>query len=80
MRTKYSSAIQNQSTLLFRHAAADGGRAPAVDESIARLNIEHLRRELAREKDATRRDALLRRLTEEEKKLATLRGKREERK
>jgi hypothetical protein len=65
--------------LTFRHAAA-GERAPAVDESIAKRNIEHLRRELTREKDATRRDALLRRLAEEEGKLTTLKGRREERK
>jgi hypothetical protein len=49
-----------------------------MDESIARLNIEHLRKELARETDTTRRDTLLRRLAEEEEKLASLRGRREE--
>ena len=51
-----------------------------MDEAIARLNIEHLRKELARETDATKRDALLRRLAEEEEKLATLRGRAETRK
>jgi hypothetical protein len=71
------SAIQIRSTLVLSLAAA-GGRAPAVDELIARRNIEHLRRELAREKDATRRDALLHRLTEEEENLETLTGRSEE--
>ena len=51
-----------------------------MDESVASLNIEHLRKELARETDATRREALLRRLAEEEEKLATLKGRRETRK
>jgi hypothetical protein len=49
-----------------------------VDELIARGNIEHLRREVAREKDVTRRDALLRRLAEEEGRLATLTNRNEE--
>jgi hypothetical protein len=51
-----------------------------MDEAVARLNIEHLRKELARETDATKRDTLLRRLAEEEEKLATLKGRSEPRK
>ena len=51
-----------------------------MDEAIARLNIEHLRKELARETDPARRDALRRRLADEEDKLETLEGKAETRK
>ena len=42
-----------------------------MDRSVARLNIEHYRRLLATETDATRRQTLQRLLTEEEAKLAT---------
>lgn len=41
-----------------------------MDRTVARLNIEHYRRLLARESDATRRQALLRLLAEEEARLA----------
>lgn len=41
-----------------------------MDRSVARLNIEHFRRLLARETDETRRQTLLRLLAEEEAKLA----------
>jgi hypothetical protein len=41
-----------------------------VDRSVARLNIEHYRHLLAGETDDTRRQQLLRLLTEEEAKLA----------
>jgi hypothetical protein len=41
----------------------------AVDRTVARLNIEHYRRLLARETDETRRQTILRLLAEEEAKL-----------
>lgn len=41
-----------------------------MDKAVARLNIEHYRRLLARETDETRRLTLLRLLAEEEAKLA----------
>ena len=46
----------------------------AVDQRIiiARLNIEHFRKQLVTEKDETRRQMLLRLLAEEEAKLAAL--------
>jgi len=40
-----------------------------VDRTVARLNIEHYRRLLARETDETRRQTILRLLAEEEAKL-----------
>lgn len=40
-----------------------------MDKTVARLNIEHYRRLLARETDETRRLTLLRLLAEEEAKL-----------
>lgn len=40
-----------------------------MDEKVARLNIEHYRRRLARETDENRRDELLRLLAQEEAKL-----------
>ena len=42
-----------------------------MDRSVARLNIEHYRRLLAKETDESRRRAILRLLTEEETKLAS---------
>jgi hypothetical protein len=45
--------------------------APPMDRSVARLNIEHYRRLLAKEADLPRRRAILRRLAEEEGKLAS---------
>ncbi len=44
--------------------------APALDKTIASLNIEHYRRLLATERDESRRQLLLRLLAEEEKKIA----------
>lgn len=41
-----------------------------MDRTIARLNIEHYRRLLAKEADETRRQTLLRLLAEEEAKIA----------
>ena len=41
-----------------------------MDRTVARLNIEHYRRLLARETDETRRQTIVRLLTEEEAKLA----------
>jgi hypothetical protein len=41
-----------------------------MDRSVARLNIEHYRRLLAKEADESRRQTLLRLLAEEEAKLA----------
>ncbi len=41
-----------------------------MDRTVARLNIEHYRRLLAKETDETRRQTLQRLLTEEEAKLA----------
>lgn len=41
-----------------------------MDRAVARLNIEHYRRLLARETDETRRQTILRLLAEEEAKLA----------
>ncbi len=43
-----------------------------MDKMVARLNIEHFRKQLAAEEDETRRQTLLRLLAEEEEKLATL--------
>jgi len=42
-----------------------------MDETVARLNIEHFRRKLAAETDETRRRTLLRLIEEEEAKLAS---------
>lgn len=41
-----------------------------MDRTVARLNIEHFRRLLAKETDESRRQLLLRLLAEEEAKLA----------
>ena len=45
-------------------------RERGMDRTVARLNIEHYRRLLARETDETRRQTIVRLLTEEESKLA----------
>ena len=54
----------------------DGVRV--LDRSVARLNIEHYRRLLARETDEARRQTIMRLLAEEEAKL--LDGKPQQRK
>lgn len=41
-----------------------------MDRTVARLNVEHYRRLLARETDETRRQTIMRLLAEEEAKLA----------
>ena len=41
-----------------------------MDRTVARLNIEHYRRLLAKEADETRRQTIMRLLAEEEAKLA----------
>lgn len=46
-----------------------------MDRTVARLNIEHFRRLLAKETDETRRQVLQRLLAEEEAKLADPRPK-----
>ena len=43
-----------------------------VDRTVARLNIEHYRKQLARETDETRRQTITRLLQEEEAKLAAM--------
>jgi len=43
-----------------------------MEETVARLNIEHFRKKLAEERDEAKRSILLRLLTEEEAKLATI--------
>lgn len=43
-----------------------------MDRTVARLNIEHYRRLIAKETDETRRQTLQRLLAEEEAKLASL--------
>jgi hypothetical protein len=51
-----------------------------VDKTVARLNIEHFRKQLATEKDESRRQMILRLLAEEEAKLAALPNRPNERK
>jgi len=43
-----------------------------MDETIARLNIQHFRKKLAEASDGPQRETLQRLLTEEEEKLAAL--------
>ncbi len=43
-----------------------------MDKTIAQLNIEHFRRKLAEETDASKREILLQLLAEEEAKLKAL--------
>jgi hypothetical protein len=45
------------------------GGARVMDKTVARLNIEHYRRLLARETDESRRQVIMRLLAEEEAKL-----------
>ncbi len=45
-----------------------------MPKTIARLNIEHFRKLLAKEVDEAKRQTLVRLLAEEEQKLATLEG------
>ena len=54
--------------------------APAVDETVARLNIEHFRRLLAEETDAAKRRTLRQLLAEEEAKLELLLARAKEQK
>ena len=49
--------------------AYNGG---AMDKTVARLNIEHYRKKLATEQDETKRQTLMRLLTEEQAKLAAI--------
>ena len=51
---------------------ARGERTPAMDRSVARLNIEHFRKLLATETDEKKRQLLARLLAEEEAKLKKL--------
>lgn len=51
-----------------------------MDETIARLNIEHFRSKLSDEKDEAKRQSLARLLAEEEQKLAEITGQREHKK
>jgi hypothetical protein len=43
-----------------------------MDRTVARLNIEHFRKQLAEEKDEVKRRTLTQLLAEEEAKLATI--------
>ena len=60
--------MDNNQNLLVSALRYSGGAT--LDRSVARLNIEHYKRMLARETDETRRQVLLRLLAEEEAKLA----------
>ena len=51
-----------------------------MDKTIARLNIEHFRRQLSEEKDDAKRQTLQRLLAEEEAKLAQITKRQQERK
>jgi hypothetical protein len=51
-----------------------------MDKMVARLNIEHLRKQLETETDETRRQTMQRILAEEEAKLAVLLNRPNERK
>jgi hypothetical protein len=51
-----------------------------MDKAVARLNIEHFRKQLATETDETKRQMLLRLLAEEEAKLSAAGGHPQERK
>ncbi len=51
-----------------------------MDKLVARLNIEHLRTQLATETDETKRSTMQRILAQEEAKLATLLNRPNERK
>lgn len=58
--------------ILARATGRGEAGLPAVDETVARLNIEHFRNKLATETDETRRQTILRLLAAEEAKLAAL--------
>lgn len=55
-------------------------RGHPMDKTVARLNIEHLRKQLATEIDETKRSTMRRILAEEEAKLAALLNRPPERK
>jgi len=54
-------------------------RRAAVDQTVARLNIEHYRKLLAHENDESKRQTLLRLLEEEEAKLKAANNSGQER-
>jgi hypothetical protein len=71
-------SVNKPKSKLFYGAAATEG---IVDKTIARLNIEHYRRQLVDEKDEIKRRMLQKLLAEEEEKLAMLaKGQQERRK
>jgi hypothetical protein len=45
-----------------------------VDRTVARLNVDRFRKQLAKEKDGTKRKVILRLLAVEEEKLATFKS------
>ncbi len=53
---------------------------PAMDRTVAHLNVEHYRKLLTQEMDETRRQTILRLLAEEEAKVASLSRPFQERK
>jgi hypothetical protein len=53
---------------------------PAMDDFVARANLENFRRKLAEETDHTKRDMLARLLAEEEARLTAIEEDPEERK
>jgi hypothetical protein len=61
------------------HGDAQPERRTAVDRTVARLNVEHYRKLLARETDESKRQTLLRLLDEEEAKLIVPSGPGQER-
>jgi predicted secreted protein len=60
----------------WRHPVTEG----TVDETIARLNIEHYCRKLCQETDEAKRQTLQRLLVEEEAKLAQIMKQQQEQK
>jgi hypothetical protein len=50
----------------------------ALDRTVAQLNIDHFRRQLAMESDDARRQMILRLLAEEEEKVAAIKPARKE--
>ena len=69
--------MDNNQNLLVSAPRYSGGAT--LDRSVARLNIEHYKRMLARETDEARRQQLLRLLAEEEAKLADSRPREHKR-
>ena len=53
-------------------AAATAWKHHSMDETVAKLNIEHFKKSLASETDATKRELITRLLGEEEAKLAKI--------